>query len=521
MLDYSKLYDVIIIGGGPAGLSAAIYASRANLRVLVVEKDEFGGQIALTAKVENYPGVAPCSGRELADLMKKQAKDFGADLIYGKTGEISLEGTIKEVTVDDTVYQALSVILATGGIPGQAGFEGETEFKGSGVSYCATCDGPLFAGCPVYVVGGGPAAVEESVFLAEFSPQVTLVVREEDFTCEESISGQLKDYANIRVLFHTQIVSVSGEMTIEEVILTDNLTGRTWVERSDPDPEGLPDPIGVFVFVGYHPDTAWLPDGLKKDGAGCLLTDDRMRTSMPGVYAAGDVRQKELRQVVTAVSDGALAAVDLEPYVKKIHTDLNIPGLKKDGSDILSSMEGKAVLNLWLDDSDLAREMEEFLREKEELKDKVEIRIHREGRDDLILPSIEICSGDGVSSGIHFHAVPKGLEWNSFRIALFNVAGPGQKIRPEILNRIKGIDRKINFRILATLTCSKCPATVMAACQIAALNDHVTAEMFDIMHFGKLRFKYNVQSVPVTVINEDKLILGKMEVEDLLNEIGK
>ena len=314
---------------------------------------------------------------------------------------------------------------------------------------------------------------------------------------------------------------VSGDMTIQEVTLTDNLTGETWVERSDPDPEGIPEPIGVFVFVGYHPNTSWLPDSLEKDGAGCLLTDADMRTCLPGVYAAGDVRQKALRQVVTAVSDGAMAAVALESYVKKLHQDLGIPVLRKEDKDLLSALEGKAVLNLWLDDSDLAREMEEFFREKEELKDKVEIRIHREKREDLILPSIEICRGDGTGSGIHFHAVPKGLEWNSFRIALFNVAGPGQKIRPEIMSRIKGIDRKINIRIMATLTCSKCPSTVMAACQIAAYNDNVTAEVFDIMHFKKLRFRYNVQTVPVTVINEDRLILGKMEVEDLLEQLGR
>ena len=149
----------------------------------------------------------------------------------------------------------------------------------------------------------------------------------------------------------------------------------------------------------------------------------------------------------------------------------------------------------------------------------MELEIHKEGRGDIILPSIEICRSDGSSSGIHFHAVPNGLEWNSFRIALFNVMGPGQKIKPEILSRIQSIDRKINLKVLTTLTCGNCPTSVMSACQIAAYNENVTAEMFDILHFRKLQFKYSVQSVPVLVINEDKRIVGKMEVEDMLDEI--
>ena len=410
---YQNLYDVIVIGGGPAGLTAAIYASRAKEKVLVIENDEFGGQIALTAKVMNYPGVEDISGRDLADIMKRQAKNFGAELIYDDVKGLELTSRIKKVHTKKETYRALSVILAMGGIPGQAGFEGENTFKGSGVSYCPTCDAPLFAGCPIYVVGGGLAGVEEAIYLAGFSSNVTLVVRENDFTCEKSVSDQLRLYPGIKVLFHTEIVKVAGGMFIEKVTLRDNMSERVWEETSE-------DPIGVFVFVGYRPNTGWLPDILEKDPAGYLLTDQLCRTNVEGVFAAGDVRQKTLRQVVTATHDGALAAVTLEPYIHGLHEELEIPDLVDNSDEILKDISEKAILKLWLDDSDLSREMVEFLENQTELKGKVELEIHKEGRGDIILPSIEICRSDGSSSGIHFHAVPNGLEWNSFRIALFN-----------------------------------------------------------------------------------------------------
>ena len=457
MRTYQNLYDVIIIGGGPAGLSAAIYASRAKEKVLVIENDEFGGQIALTAKVMNYPGVESCSGRDLADTMKRQAKNFGAELIYDDVKSLELESGIKKVHTKKDTYRALSVILAMGGIPGQAGFEGELSFKGNGVSYCPTCDAALFAGCPIYVVGGGLAGVEESIYLAGFSSDITLVIRENDFTCDKSVSDQLKLYPGIKVLFHTEIVKVDGQMFIEQVTLRDNMSERVWVEKAE-------DPIGVFVFVGYRPNTGWLPDILEKDAAGYLMTDHLCRTNVDGVFAAGDIRQKTLRQVVTATYDGALASVTLEPYIRQLHEELEIPDLVEESEDILIETSEKAILKLWLDDSELSREMTEFFETKKELKGKVEIQIHKEGREDIILPSIEICRSDGSSSGIHFHAVPQGLEWNSFRIALFNVMGPGQKIDPDILSRIRSIDRKINLKILTTLTCGNCPTSVMSAC---------------------------------------------------------
>lgn len=515
MNDYENLYDLIIIGGGPAGLSAAIYAARAKERVLVIENQEFGGQIALTDKVMNYPGVAPCSGRELTDLMKEQAKSFGAKLIYANVHRMNLEGKTKKVFTSTGDYKALAVILATGALPKNAGFEGEDTFKGRGVAYCATCDGPLFAGCEIFVVGGGLAAVEEAIYLTQFTNQITLLVREDELTCAKSVADQLKLYAGIKVLYHTEIQKVSGDGMIDRVVLRDNHSGKVWEVKTDDSP------YGVFVFVGYNPNTAELDEQLDRDEEGYLVTDQNCLTNLPGVAAAGDVRQKSLRQVVTAAADGATAAVALEAYIKEQHKKMNIPDLVKESSEIITQLSGKALLRVWLDDSKLAREMMEFLEEEADLRDKVDIEIHREGRVDLLLPSIEICRADGSSSGIHFHAVPKGLEWNSFQIALFNVIGPGQKVDEEVLAKIRSIKHKKNLKVLSTLTCSNCPTTVMSACVIAALNPNVTTEIFDVVHFKKMRYQYHLMSVPALVDDGQRLIKGKMDLAKMVDEILK
>ena len=514
MRDYSNLYDVIIIGGGPAGLTAALYAARAKERVLVIENGEFGGQIALTAKVVNYPGVRPCSGRELAEYMEEQARDFGAKLIYAQVRSMELEGKIKKIVTDKHEYQALSVILAAGAVPRSAGFEGEQEFKGRGVAYCATCDGALFAGCELFVIGGGLSAVEEAIFLASYSDHITLVVRDHDYSCAKTVSDKLKLYPGIRTLFHTEIIKVSGQDMIDQVTLKDKNTGKVWTVRAEEPP------YGVFVFAGYEPNTAWLPAGLARNPEGYLITDEECRTNIEGVSAAGDIRRKSLRQVVTAASDGATAAVALEDRIRSLHQEMNIPALVKGDSGIMSEIAERGILRLWLDDSKLAEEMVTFFEEEEALGERVDIEIRKEKPEGMILPSIEICRADGSSSGIHFHAVPKGLEWNSFQMALFNVLGPGQKLDSQTLTRIRSIDHPIALKVIATLTCGNCPATVMAACQIAALNENVSVEIFDIVHFRKLRFKYHVMSVPMLIIDEDRQIVGKMSVEEMLDALG-
>ncbi|MDO4978031.1 MAG: FAD-dependent oxidoreductase [Eubacteriales bacterium] len=365
MSDYRKLYDVIIVGGGPAGLSAAIYAARAKERVLVIEKNEFGGQIALTAKVCNYPGVKECSGTELVEYMKEQAQSFGAELIYGDITDMDLDCPVKTIRTRAGEYRALGVILAPGSVPRCAGFEGEKEYKGAGVAYCATCDGQLFGGCDLFVVGGGLAAVEEAIYLTKYAKNITLVVREYDFTCAKTVSDRLQLYPNIKVLFHTEIVKVAGEGIIDSVTLIDHVSGESWEEKAGENP------FGVFVFVGYEPNTAWLPDILAKDEAGYLLTDRENKTNIDGVCAAGDVRQKSLRQVVTAASDGAIAAVALEPLIEKMHTTRNIPCLVEEKNTLseVSSLTEKAIVRLWTDDSPLSKEMEAFFEEEDQLHD--------------------------------------------------------------------------------------------------------------------------------------------------------
>ncbi len=512
--DYENMYDLIVVGGGPAGLSAAIYAARAKEKVLVIEKNNFGGQIALTASVENYPGVNPCSGKELIDQMKDQAKTFGAELMYATITEMNIDGPIKKLKTSRGEYQALSIILAVGSIARKAGFKGEDTFCGKGVAYCATCDGQLFGGCDLYVVGGGLAAVEEAIYLTKFAKHITLLVREYDFTCSKRISDRLKLYPNIKVLFHTEIEEVAGTDRINQVILHDLHTGKMWTEESNDQP------FGVFVFVGYEPNTEWLPENLERDSEGYLVTDSRCETLVEGVYAAGDVRRKTLRQVVTAAADGAIAAVSLESYIKKLHEKKNIPSLVKDEAVcLLDDFKEKAIVKVWKNSSKLSDEMIDFLKGQKDLQDKIILEIHEEGREDILLPSIELCHSDGRSSGIHFHTVPEGLEWNSFQVALFNIMGPGQKLDSKLAKRIAGISHKVHLKLLTTLTCSNCPTSVMSACQIAVLQENVKVEIFDIVHFPKLRFKYQVVSVPTLIINDERIVSGKMNVEEMLDQI--
>lgn len=515
MRDRNKLYDVIIIGGGPAGLTAAIYAARSRQKVLVLEKSDFGGQIALTHKVLNYPGVKECSGRELSDIMKEQASDFGAELVYAKVEGVNFTEKIKSVTTSKGTYYGLGIILACGVKAREAGFHGEKEYIGRGVSYCATCDGSLFAGCKVFVIGGGVSAVEEAIFLTKYAKEVNLLVREEDFTCPKQISDKLKEYANINVFFETILKKVEGDMFIEKVELEDRKTNRTWEVCSE-----WNDPIGVFVFAGHTADTLWLGNAIKTDDQGYLITDAEQRTNLPGVYAAGDICVKQVRQAVTAASDGAVAAVSVENYVKEIRDELHIPSLWKEQSDSGQIFADKKVkLRLWKNGSRLSGQIEEFFSNNDRVKGKVILDVKEDsGKEDKtpILPAIEICDERGESSGIYFHCVPKGLEWNSFVMAIYHVYNnSNNNIDSELLAKISGLTEEINIKVMMSLTCPHCPGTVMAASQIAALNPHITVDIFDTNHFPALRKKFAVMMVPTVVINDRVIKQQEMTLEEI------
>lgn len=304
-----NLYDVVIVGGGPAGLTGALYLARARYRVLVLEKEKFGGQITITETVVNYPGLAVTSGAALSETMRKQAESFGAEFRLARVTGLDLEGDIKVVHTDRGDVRGLGVLLATGANPRKVGFQGEEDYQGRGVAYCATCDGEFFTGRDVYVIGGGYAAAEESVFLTKYARHVTVLIRGDGFKCAPAVAEPALQHKNITVLPHTEVVSAAGDNVVQRLTYRNNRTGEeTTVQAEDGGP------IGVFVFAGCVPETALLQGLIELDRDGYVVTDRVQKTSRDGVYAAGDVCIKPLRQVVTAVSDGALAATELERW---------------------------------------------------------------------------------------------------------------------------------------------------------------------------------------------------------------
>lgn len=546
---HKNFYDVIIVGGGPAGLSAAIYMARAKYKVLVLEKAGFGGQITITSEIVNYPGIVKASGKELTEAMRRQAEAFGAEFAIAEVVDMELNQQVKQLHTTKGRYEALGVILATGANPRKLGFKGEREFQGRGVAYCATCDGEFFQGLKVFVIGGGFAAVEEGIFLTRYAKDVTLIVREEDFTCAKTVSDQLKNYDNIEVHFETQIIEVGGRDMVTYARFRDDRTQEEWTYDA-----GSGGGIGVFVFAGYVPNTEWIGTEIKKDKHGYLLTDENQKTNLEGVYGAGDVCVKNLRQVVTAVSDGAAAATSLEKDLAKLHEALEIPELvreKRPGENkkaeesrrepnssekndpeegfltgpirqqletVFAKFQNPVILKAWLDESPLSGEMLGFLREIEGMTDKItwkeqDTEAVPEG---LMIPSIELCYEDGTSSGIHFHGVPGGHEFNSFVIALYNVAGPGQDADWEAKEFFENQKEKINFKVLVSLSCTMCPETVMAAQKAASLSGRIEAEMFDLAHFPQLKQKYKVMSVPCIIVNDEKVFFGKKGLKELM-----
>ncbi len=304
-----KLYDVIVIGGGPAGLTAALYLAQAGCRTLVLEKRGYGGQIAITNEVVNYPGVPKTSGMELTDTMRRQAEDFGAEFLIAEARELSLFDAEKTVKTSVGDFRCIGVLLATGAQPKMAGFRGEEEFRGRGVSYCATCDGAFFRNKDVFVIGGGFTAAEESVFLTKFARHVTILIRKNDFACPASVADKARNHEKITVLFNTVVREVSGDDGLRRIQYQNTATGEI-TDYQSPDGET----IGVFVFAGYAPDTALVSGIVERDARGYIRTDENQKTSVEGLYAAGDICVKPLRQVITAASDGAVAAAALEKY---------------------------------------------------------------------------------------------------------------------------------------------------------------------------------------------------------------
>jgi thioredoxin reductase (NADPH) len=303
-------YDTIIIGGGPAGLTAAIYLSRAKLKTLVLNQGAIGGQMVLTHEIANYPGVASISGYQLANIMKNQAKSFGTKIkSLGEITELDLQSTIKKVTIDHAeTFTADSIILATGGRSRTLGVVGEDTFKGRGISYCATCDGDFFTDKEIIVVGGGNSALEEAVSLTKYASKVTIVHQFDHFQAFEHAIQEATEHPKIDFVMEATISGFYGDEKLGSVDILNLKTQQT--ERKNID--------GVFIFIGYVPNTEFLEGKLQRNAWGEIEVNPQMQTELPGVYAAGDCIVKRYRQVSTAVGDGTLAALSASAYLNDL-----------------------------------------------------------------------------------------------------------------------------------------------------------------------------------------------------------
>ena len=302
------MYDIIILGAGPAGLSAGIYGARSKKKVLIIEKAIDGGQMAETISIENYPGIDKISGAELGQKMAEQAKSFGAEIVSDQVESIDIKGDIKKIQGKLGTYEAKSLIIAQGSIPRPLGAKSEEKFKGKGISFCATCDAAFYEDLDVYVVGGGDAAIQEALFITNFAKKVHIIHRRDRLRAAQDIQERAFNNKKIDFIWDTCVDEVKGDKIANELVTRNLKTGEVKSIKSD-------EPFGIFVFIGYLPNTDLYKDILDLDDKGYIITDDEMRTKIDGVFAAGDIRKKTIRQVVTAAGDGAIAAMNAQKYV--------------------------------------------------------------------------------------------------------------------------------------------------------------------------------------------------------------
>lgn len=305
-----ETYEVAIIGGGPAGLTAGMYLRRSHIEAVLIERELPGGQPITSPLVENYPGFPEgIAGVELMERMRKQAERFNLEFrTFSPVEKLEQEGSVKRIQFEGGEIKSLSVIVATGRSPRKLGVEGEEEFFGRGVSYCATCDGPLFAGKTVMVVGGGDAAAEEALYLTRFAKRVILVHRRDELRASNYLAERVNNEPAIQPLWNSEVSKIEGDTVVKRVVISNNETGeQTEVDAS-----------GVFIYVGNIPNTGFLPEQVKRDTGGFLLTNESFETNMPGVFAAGDVRSGNFKQILVAAAEGAIASKSAQRYLEDV-----------------------------------------------------------------------------------------------------------------------------------------------------------------------------------------------------------
>lgn len=558
------IYDLIIIGGGPAGISAGIYAGRAKLKTLVIEKENMGGQIKTTHEMVNYPGILQTTGIEYMDTLRQQALSFNVNFKEDEVLDLYLESDIKVIKTKKEEIQGRAVIFATGASPRKLGFKGEEEFTGRGVAYCATCDGEFFQGLDVFVIGGGYAAAEEALFLTKFAKKVRVVVRKSEFGCAKTIADKVKSHPKIEVLFNTELEEVGGEGVLQFAKFKNNKSGEIFEYKASKEDETF----GVFVFIGYKPQTELLKGKIQLDEQGYIVTNEVMETNLPGVYAAGDLRPKILRQVVTAVADGAIAATVAEKYVEEQKHRLSIEdeeeivegnkveekvieektvesvnindknrkskllndALRNQIKSILSMMEKEVTLVSIVDETmEKSIEFMDLILDMASLGEKLNVEIYKRLENPEMeakinadkLPVVALLDENKNYSGVKFHGVPGGHELNSFILAIYNLAGPGQAIDQALLQEIKAFDKKTNIKVVVSLSCTLCPDVVVASQRLAMENENIETEMVELSLFEDIKRKYRIMSVPAIIVNDDKIHFGAKKINEILDLISK
>lgn len=544
------LYDLIIVGAGPAGLSAGLYAGRATLDTLILEGDTVGGQVTTTSVVYNYPAVEKVDGTQLMNQMQKQVTDFGVTIAHDQVEKYQLADEVKLlVGKSGQEYQARSVIIATGAQPRTVGFSGENEFRGRGVAYCSTCDGELFSGLQIFVIGGGYAAAEEADYLSRFGKHVTVLVRGDHFSCPPLMAARALNNPKVSVKYNTEVKQVTGDDYVTAATLVNNKTGKETVYHVD-DGDNT---FGIFIYVGTKPATEKLQGLVDLNDQGYIKAATDGATNVPGVYAAGDVIVKNLRQIITAASDGAVAATAAEQYVTAqkqrqgvpIHrapvktatqpvgqtTDLEhqekvsphqgnwlTAEIDSQLKPIFARLTKPVTLEVNTDGSALSQQLLSFTTEFASLDDHLTVKT-KEGQGDL-LPLLKLLDADGQDTGLHYAGIPTGHELNSLVLGIYNVAGPGQTIDPALADRIKRLPAA-KIRIGVSLTCHFCPDVVAACQRMASLNPGITATMIDLQHFPDLRKSKKIMSVPATMINDAPVIFGSQSLEQLVAAVEK
>lgn len=540
----NRLYDMIVIGGGPAGLTAGLYAGRAKLDTLIIEKSVPGGQITVTNEIVNYPGIIETTGTKYGETLKQQALNFGVEFLLDEVIGMDFSNDIKVIRTKSGEYHALAVVIATGASPRKLGFPGEKEYEGRGVAYCATCDGEFFTGMDVFVIGAGFAAAEEAIFLTKFARKVTVIAREPEFTCAKSIAEKVLSHPKIEVKFNTEILEATGDVQLRQAKFINNVT-KEITDFKAADGESF----GIFIFVGYAPQSKLFENHIEIDKFGFIPTDEDMMTNIPGVFAAGDIRPKKLRQVVTAVSDGAEAAFNIEKYIVELREKLGIhkeetqiektskveektqefldSHLKEQLAEVVKRFDSPIELVVIKDTNEQSSEMYSIAKEISSVSDKLRLSSYNLGENLELenkiklnkVPTIAILDKDGNYSGIKYATIPGGHELNSFILAMYNVAGPGQKISEDTLSKIQSIKKNIDIKIGISLSCTKCPDTVQAAQRVAIENDNIQVEIIDVFSFKDFKDKHQIMSVPAMVVNDEKVYFGSKSIEEVLESI--